>query len=95
MVRMEEREPTMTNTEIRRAYAAEIISEVASNDPVAEMARLKARFGEANVWDSSTLGEAFEVLEFQAPFVVVRRRSDQKLGSVEFQPHPRLYFNFQ
>jgi hypothetical protein len=36
-----------------------------------------------------------EVLGFAAPFVVVRRRTDQKLGSLLFQHHPRLYFDFK
>jgi hypothetical protein len=30
-----------------------------------------------------------------APFVVVRRLSDGQKGSLEFQHHPRFYFNFQ
>jgi hypothetical protein len=29
-----------------------------------------------------------------APFVVVRRKADGRKGSLEFQHHPRFYFNF-
>ncbi len=32
---------------------------------------------------------------FLAPFVVVRRKADGQLGSLEFQHEPRLYFHFE
>jgi hypothetical protein len=35
------------------------------------------------------------VLSFAAAFVVVRRKSDGKLGSLEFTHHPRVYFGFE
>jgi hypothetical protein len=47
------------------------------------------------VWDPQQLRQEFEVLDFVAPYVVVRRRSDGALGSFEFQHDPRLYFNFE
>jgi hypothetical protein len=53
---------------------------------------LEARHG--RVWDAVELARDFEVLGFAAPFVVVRRRTDQKLGSLLFQHHPRYYFGF-
>jgi hypothetical protein len=34
------------------------------------------------------------VVGFTAPYVVVRRRSDGKKGSLEFQHDPRFYFGF-
>jgi hypothetical protein len=34
------------------------------------------------------------VIGFMAPLVVVRRRSDGKKGSLEFQHSPRHYFGF-
>jgi hypothetical protein len=34
------------------------------------------------------------VLGFSAPFVVVRRRSDNVKGSLEFTHAPRLYFGW-
>jgi hypothetical protein len=49
----------------------------------------------AQVWDTQELAVAFEVIGFLAPFVVVRRKSDGIKGSLEFQHHPRFYFNFQ
>jgi hypothetical protein len=38
--------------------------------------------------------ELYEVQGFQAPFVVVTRKSDGKRGSLEFEHYPRFYFNF-
>ena len=53
---------------------------------------LESEFGP--VLDPTELARQFEVLGFRAPFVVVRRNSDQQLGSFLFQHHPRLYFSF-
>lgn len=72
---------------LRRQRLAEINAEPGSR------AALEAQYGD--VWDTSQLGGSFEVLGFAAPFVVVRRKSDGVLGSLEFQHSPRLYFNFQ
>ena len=46
-------------------------------------------------WDPAELTADFEVMGFMAPFVVVRRKSDRAVGSLEFQHDPRLYFNWQ
>lgn len=46
-------------------------------------------------WDTEELKRDFEVLGFLAPFVIVRRKSDGVLGSMEFTHQPRWYFNFQ
>ncbi len=73
--------------ELRRLRLTEI------NTAPATREALEARYGA--VWDTGQLTEAFEVVGFAAPFVVVRRRSDGVLGSLEFQHQPRLYFNFQ
>ena len=54
---------------------------------------LESRYGQ--VWTTAELSEDFEVLEFAAPLVVVRRKSDAKKGSMEFQPSPRFYFNWK
>ena len=51
----------------------------------------EAEFGQ--VWDTAQLSEAFEVLGFMAPYAVVRRKSDGRKGSLEFQHLPRFYFN--
>ena len=46
------------------------------------------------VWDPGELARDFLVLGFLAPFVVVERKADGATGSLEFQHHPRLYFNW-
>ena len=47
------------------------------------------------VWNTSQFQRDFEVLGFLAPYVMVRRKEDGRLGSVEFQASPRYYFNFE
>lgn len=71
---------------LRRLRLAEINREPADRES------LQARYGE--VWDTAELTDRFEVVEFLAPFVLVRRRLDQQLGSIEFQNQPRFFFNF-
>jgi hypothetical protein len=70
----------------RRALVAVI------NSQAAERAALEGRYGQ--VWDTAELSNDFEVLEFAAPLVVVRRKADDKLGSLMFQHFPRYYFAF-
>jgi hypothetical protein len=50
---------------------------------------------EAPQWSTEELQRDFDVLGFQAPFVVVRRRSDGVKGSLQFNHNPRVYFGFQ
>lgn len=45
-------------------------------------------------WDTEALKRDFEVIGFQAPYVVVKRRSDGVKGSLEFTHSPRVYFNW-
>jgi hypothetical protein len=45
-------------------------------------------------WDTTELQRDFTVKGFLAPYVVVNRKSDGKLGSLTFQHMPRFYFNF-
>ena len=71
---------------IRRERLNEINAEAGSRQA------LEARYGQ--VWDTDQLRQDFEVEGFMAPFVVVRRTSDGQRGSLEFQHHPRFYFNF-
>lgn len=40
------------------------------------------------------LREQYEVLGFQAPFVVVRRKADGQVGSLQFTHSPRRYFGW-
>ncbi|MHB1038504.1 MAG: hypothetical protein ACYC0Y_28105 [Pirellulales bacterium] len=70
----------------RRARLAEINAQPASREI------LEAKYGQ--VWDTVELSAEFEVLGFDAPFVVVRRKADGKKGGLEFQHDPRFYFNF-
>jgi hypothetical protein len=56
-------------------------------------AALESQYGQ--VWDTTELARDFTVTGFMAPLVVVRRKSDAVVGSLEFQHQPRFYFNFQ
>ena len=46
------------------------------------------------VWDTAELAKDFIVIGFLAPFIVVKRKTDGGVGSLEFQHQPRFYFNF-
>jgi hypothetical protein len=72
---------------IRRQRLAEINAQPGSREA------LETQYGK--VWDTQELAQEFEVIGFLAPYVVVRRKVDGIKGSLEFQHHPRLYFNFQ
>jgi hypothetical protein len=62
----------------------------------AEPGRREALEGQhGQVWNTEELSEDFEVIGFMAPYVVVRRKSDGKKGSLEFQHQPRFYFGFK
>ena len=54
---------------------------------------LIAAYGQ--VWDTEDLRKEFDVMGFMAPFVVVRRKSDGRMGSLVFQHFPRFYFSFE
>ena len=71
---------------IRRERLAEINAEPGSRQA------LEAQYGQ--VWDTQELSRDFEVEGFMAPLVVVRRKADGRLGSLEFQHQPRFYFSF-
>ncbi len=72
---------------IRHARLAEI-----NSNPV-DRQTLAGQVGQ--VWDAQELFRDFEIKGFLAPFVVVRRKADGQLGSLEFQHEPRLYFHFE
>ena len=59
----------------------------------APQADLAAETGQT--WTTDELRRDFDVTGFMAPFVVVRRKSDGAVGSLEFTHSPRVYFNFQ
>jgi len=78
--------PDATET-LRRCRLVEI------NTKSGNRQALERRHG--RVWDHQELGREFDILGFLAPYVVARRRSDGTVGSLEFQHHPRLYFNWE
>jgi hypothetical protein len=78
---------TDTTEDLRRVILAEI------NAQPGDRQTLELRHG--RVWDSGELARDFGVLGYLAPFVVVDRRCDGVRGSLEFQHHPRFYFNWQ
>jgi hypothetical protein len=71
---------------VRRAAVAIINADPGSREA------LEKEHGQ--VWDTSQLGQDFVVQGFMAPFVVVRRKSDNMLGSLVFQHSPRFYYGF-
>jgi len=77
---------------IRRSEVARINTAVESSDEDAERVRLESKYGQ--VWDTQQLQEDFAVTGFGAPYVVVTRKTDSVVGSLEFQHTPRYYFNF-
>jgi hypothetical protein len=48
-----------------------------------------------DVWDTETLKIDFDVLGFQAPFVVVRKKRTGEKGSLQFDHAPRVYFGWK
>jgi len=58
-----------------------------------DRAALEARYGE--VWDPAAWVAEFELLGFQGSVVVVRRKSDNRVGSLLYQHLPRFYFWFE
>jgi len=46
------------------------------------------------VWNTTELKEAFEVIAFAAPYVVVINKETQKKGTLQFTHLPRFYFDF-
>jgi len=79
--------PKDRTEDIRRVLLVEINAE-----PV-QRSIVECRYGQ--VWSASELANEFAVVGFAAPFVVVRRKTDNQLWSLLFQHHPRYYFAFQ
>jgi len=69
-----------------------LLVDAINSDPDGREA-LEAEQGQ--VWDTDELTKDFDVLSFLAPFVVVRRKSDRKKGTLVFQHSPRFYFGFK
>ena len=81
----------MTSTDPTEAARRALVAEI--NCELAERATLETRYG--RVWNTAELANEFEMLGFAAPFAVVKRKADNKVGSLMFQHHPRYYFSFQ
>lgn len=65
-------------------------------DLVAELHKAALRGDEkAPTWTTDELREEFEVQGYMAPYVVVKRKSDGAMGSLEFTHSPRLYFGWR
>jgi len=47
------------------------------------------------VWNTKELARDFDVLQFLAPFIQVRRKEDRKVGIMSFQHMPRYYWGFE
>ena len=77
----------------RRNAVKTINSQVESNDENIERKRLEDKHGQ--VWDTAELQNDFEALGFAAPFIIVKRKSDNAKGSLTFQHMPRFYFDFR
>jgi hypothetical protein len=63
---------------------------IAAGQPQADLAA-----EQGPTWTTQELQRDFEVIGFAAPFVVVRRRSDSAVGTLEFTASPRRYFSWQ
>lgn len=59
-----------------------------------EGVRAELERSQGQVWNTEELRRDFEVKGFSMGIVVVRRRSDGVLGSLDFIHSPRLYFGF-
>ena len=71
---------------IRRVFVDEI------NTNPSDRELLEADHGQ--VWDPQELSRDFVVDSFMAPFIVVKRKSDDAIGTMMFQHSPRFYFGF-
>lgn len=76
-----------TTENVRREMVQEI------NAGETDRQKLEAEYGQC--WDTTEMQQEFSVTGFSAPFVVVTRKSDGKVGSLMFRHSPRLYFKFQ
>ena len=85
--------PTMTSeahVDLTEAFRRQRLAEL---NPGVDRGELEQRYG--TVLDHVELAAAYKVVRFMAPFVIVRRKADGKIGSLEFQHAPRFYFNWQ
>ncbi len=88
------------STDIRRSEPANWTAQERAEDIRREMLRTgQAAFDlaadQGRKWTPAELRRDFEAVDFSAPYVVVRRRSDGVLGTLEFTRSPRVYFWFE
>lgn len=69
----------------------QILANQINNNPGTKK-ELESEFGQ--IWDTQQLQKDFKVLQFRAPFVIVKRRSDGVLGTLFFQHAPRYYWGW-
>lgn len=65
------------------------------NDAREESARAELERAHGRVWNTEELQRDFTVKGFLAPYVVVERKADGKVGSLTFTHSPRFYYGFQ
>jgi len=58
------------------------------------MVMRRMRMTKKTEWNTQELQEDFEVVGFAMGLCAVRRKSDGKLGSVQFDHAPRRYYDF-
>mgnify|MGYP006350652901 CR=1 FL=1 len=65
-----------------------------THEEIAAEARpaLEAKHGQ--VWNTAELQADYDVVGFCAPYVVVRRKADDKMGSLQFYHAPRFYYGW-
>lgn len=76
----------------RRWMVVKLNSAVKSSNSITERNRLERIYGE--VWNTQELQRDFEVIAFMAPYVVVKHKGTEKIGTLLFQHSPRFYFSF-
>ena len=62
------------------------------NEPI-DRQSLEAKFGK--VWSAEEFEQDFVVTAFIGSTVVVRRKADDVVGTLEFTRRPHLFYNFQ
>lgn len=63
---------------------------ITTGQPAADLAA-----NEGQTWTTAELTAEFDVQGYLAPYVVVRRKSDGAVGSLEFTAGPRVYFGWK
>lgn len=74
--------------------AAARMKMIADGEPEKQLASV----AHGRMWTKDELQADFEVQGFLAPFVIVKRKADNRVGSMMFANKPdgnRVYFNFE